>query len=196
MNFPSTHIPFAMLADMAEGRLPAEAQTGLHAHLATCPRCAADLAWLERAITSMRSDDSADAPPEMIARAVRLLRMPASPGLRERVLAVLRFDSLQLPRAIGVRAGSPTERQLLFNAGAHDFDVRLSPVGEAWRISGQVLGPEATGQVELQGGAGDVQAVLDHLGMFILPVVPGGSYTLTVHLPQAEVEIPGLEVGT
>jgi hypothetical protein len=116
-------------------------------------------------------------------------------GWPQRILAVLRFDSAQSPLALGQRAGPAPARQLLFSAGAHDLDLRLTPAGEAWVVTGQVLGPDTAGRAELRGAANVVQAVLSDLSEFALPAVPAGRYALVLHLADAEVEVADLPVG-
>src|SRR5512136_2866312 len=138
MSIFSSHIPFRRLADLLEGRLSPDEQAPLRAHVADCPRCAADVAWLERITGLMRTDASADAPPQVIARAVSLFRPRAAqpaPGLLQRVVAALRFDSAQLPLAAGVRSGQPVARQLLYDAGGYELDLRVAPADEAWIVS-------------------------------------------------------------
>jgi anti-sigma factor RsiW len=199
VNPNSFHIPFAQLADLAEGRLAPEDQASLRSHLAVCPACAEDLTWLERVITRMRTDDSHDAPAPVIARATRLFRSRAQetaspPSLRERVLAVLRFDSAQRPLAFGLRAGQTPTRQLLFSAGKRDLDVRLTQTGETWVVSGQILGSPAKGLVELRGEGNKKHTVLNDLSEFTLSPVPMGRYSLLFHLADVEVEVSDLEI--
>ncbi len=196
MSLTSPHIRFQQLADLAENRLLPDEEALLQAHLGQCPRCTSDLVWLQRVLGLMQTDETEDAPALAVADVLRLFRPPASPGLRQRILAALRFDSAQLPLAFGMRTGPSAERQLLFGAEAHDLDVRVAPAGEAWRVSGQVLGPEATGEVLLEGPGGEAHGKLDDLGMFSLAPVLAGSYTLIVQLPEVELEVPGLELGS
>ena len=120
MSFPAPYLSFERLTDLVEDRVSADEQANLHSHLAACSRCAADLIWLKRVITLMRTDAAQDAP--AIARAVRLFRTRAeqaalAPNLRERVLARTRLDSARRPLALGLRAGQAAARQLLFSAG-------------------------------------------------------------------------------
>ena len=136
-----------------------------------------------------------------------------------RIPAWLYFDSLQRPLALGIRSGQPAVRQLLFKAENYDLDMRITPAGADWRISGQLLGPEPNGQVELrraadrrdsfgcevqhrlpdrsgsQGVAGMVQAELNDLGEFSLPPASPGIYSLILHLGNLEVELLQLEMG-
>ena len=198
MSILSSHVPFSKLADLVEGRLEPDEQAQVRRHVAVCPGCAADVGWLESVIGLMRDDQSEEVPSAALARAVRLFRARAArpaPGLLERVQAVLRFDSAQLPLAYGVRGEQPVARQLLFGAGVHDLDLRVAPAGDGWTVSGQVLGSCSGGQAILEGAEGAAQATLNDLCEFTLPVVPSGSYTLLLRLPEAEVEVPGLELG-
>jgi hypothetical protein len=197
VNIFSSHIGFERLVDLVEGRLPPAEQIPLLTHLSTCARCAAEKAWLEKVIGLMRTDAGEDAPPAAIARARRLFqpRMVSAPSERRRVLALLRFDSRQQPLGIGVRSGQPAGRQLLFKAEEYDLDMRITPAGSDWQVSGQLLGPDTKGQVELQGAAGMVQAELNDLGEFNLPLTPPGVYGFVLRLGSLAVEIPPLEIG-
>ncbi len=192
------HIRFAGLVDLVDGRLSPADQAQIQSHLAICARCAAQAAWLERVIGLMRSDSAEDPPAYAIQRVLRMFPprgVPEPSRLRQRVAALLRFDSAQAPWALGVRAGLTTARHLLFNAEGHDLDLRIQPSGPLWEVSGQVLGPEGSGQVELQGPTRSVRAALNELSEFRLPPVPAGSYTLVVHLADVEIEVGGLKVG-
>ena len=200
MNLPSSHVSFERLTDLVEGRLTGNEEAGLQNHLATCPRCAANLAWLKRVIALMRSDESEDAPPALIAGARRLFRSrleqaPRAPNHRRRLLASLRFDSAGPSLAFGLRGGQAETRQQLYSAGEQDLDLRLKQVGQDWAISGQVLGPAAGGLAELRGRAIRAQAPLNDLSEFALPPVPAGRYALILYLAEVEIEITDLEVG-
>jgi hypothetical protein len=205
------HPPFERLADLAEGRLPADQAAALQAHLATCAACTSDLAWLRRVAAVMRSDVSQAAPEHVVNRALRLFpqRQAAgaaaaasgSPlaGLRERLVAALRFDSGAVPLALGLRAGGGPggqERQLLYSAGAYEVEVRLTPGDGGWVVAGQVLGPDAdgAGTATLDGPPGRVEAPLSPLSEFAFPAQPAGSYRLLLGLAGVEVAIDGLLV--
>jgi hypothetical protein len=97
--------------------------------------------------------------------------------------------------AYGVRSGQSAARQMLYSAGDNDLDLRVTPSGEAWVVSGQVLGSEcAGGQVRLQSETDETAAPLNELCEFTLPPVPSGSYTLRVRFKDMEVEVPDLEL--
>jgi anti-sigma factor RsiW len=201
MSLTSKHISFARLADLVEGRLPANEARDERAHLDACARCSEQAAQLGRVTAIMRADTSEDAPHDAIFNVVQMFRSrPAAarePGLLRRIVAALTFDSNALAPAFGVRSGqNATARQLLFSAGDFDVDLRLAAGGEGWTVSGQVLGPCAGGEVELgeAGQAATSSAALNDLCEFTLPPVPEGSYALRLRLGNMEVEIPELDL--
>jgi hypothetical protein len=201
----SSHLSFDQLTDMVQNRLSPAQQAQAQDHIASCQQCLGALARVRQVVGLMRDYDAVDAPEHVIAHAVPLLRQrgaaargtheAARPSLPQRIIAALRFDGMQQP-APALRAGRPAMRQLLFDAGQYDVDLRIAPSGSAWAISGQVLGPHTSGQVELHGPAEVVQTELSELSRFRLPPIPAGRYTLTLRLDAAEVEIADLEVGS
>jgi hypothetical protein len=154
-----------------------------------------------------------DAPPALVRAAI-----DAWPGARTATLhgvagaalrlvaAVLRFDSWAQPAvATGMRAGASDTRHLLFSAMGRDVDLRISPVADRFALTGQILGPDASGSVELAmqggveaGGAGAPgihTAALDELGEFRLDGVPGGTYQVTLRMGDDEIVLPAIVVG-
>ena len=203
MRLTPRHIPFARLADLAEGRLSPEETAAARAHLADCTNCSAQAAQLGHLTALMRADTSGDAPAELVASVVRMFRARRAraeePGPLRRLVAALTFDSSSLRPAFGVRSGQAAPaRQMLFSAGDLDVDLRLAPGGEGWTVSGQVLGPCRGGEVEAvtAGGSVAARAALNDLCEFtLLPPVAGGTYTLRLRLDGTEVEIPELTLG-
>jgi hypothetical protein len=195
------HIPFVYLADIVEGRRALDEAT--RAHLTTCSRCAADHSWLEWALGLMRTDRSENAPPEAIARAKQLFRPPARPSLRQRIIAALSFDSAVTPLAFGVRSGAAARRQMLFNAGEFDIDLRVAPNSNplangapALLVAGQILGRDGGRRIELRGPNDAVTADINMLGEFALPPVPAGHYSLVLQLADLDIEIPHLDLSS
>ena len=198
MSVGSRHIPFDRLIDLVEGRLSPDEQTQMQAHTSACSRCATQLAWLERVIGLIRTNDYEEPPARVAADISRVFDSYSpspSSSLRQRIMAVLRFDSAQLSLSVGRRSGSSTERQLLFTAETLDLEVQITQSGSLWEVSGQVLNADARGLAELHGLAGDMRATLNEVGEFLLTPVPPGRYTLILQLTTAEIEIPGLEIG-
>src|SRR5258708_5122448 len=124
MSVGSRHIPFDRLIDLVEGRLSPDQQTQMQAHTSACSRCTTQLAWLERVIGLIRTHDYEEPPDRVAADISRVFDSysPSPSSLRQRIMAVLRFDSAQLSLSIGRRSGSSTERQLLFTAETLDLE--------------------------------------------------------------------------
>lgn len=101
-------------------------------------------------------------------------------------------DLSEVRMAVG--SARDNRRQLLFSDGEHIFDVRIGPVGDAWQITGHVLGPLEPGKVTLRGSGGTYCTDLDDCGTFVVPVMPPGTYVLLVRLPDVEVELPHLTI--
>ncbi|HEX8283808.1 MAG TPA: hypothetical protein VF588_10660 [Pyrinomonadaceae bacterium] len=201
MRLTPRHIPFARLADLAEGRLSPEEAATERAHLDGCTSCSAQAAQLGHLAALMRADTSEDAPPALVADVVRMFRARRGradePGLLRRLVAALTFDSSSLTPAFGVRSGQAAPaRQLLFSTGDLDVDLRLAGGPEGWTVSGQVLGPCQGGEVELVGGDGSTaaRAALNELCEFALAAVPEGAYAVRLRFDQTEVEIPELSL--
>ncbi len=148
-----------------------------------------------------------DAPLAWQQAAVALFQAPASSALAETVealgrlvRAVLSFDSWATPAvATGMRSARSPTRHLLYSAEGRDIDLRISPQAEHFSLSGQVLGPDETGRIELAalGDAGAVrhQGHLDTLGEFRIDGVPPGLYRLTLHVGNTPIVVQPLEVG-
>ena len=194
MNTPTHHISFVRLVDLVDSRLAPDEQVAARSHIATCLQCAAELAWLERVVGLMRTDTAEQPPAHAVAAAKRLFK-PPTPALRPQFLATLRFDSARTPIALGRRAGTAVERQLLFAVSDYLLDVRLVLDGLQWAISGQLLGSNDGRQIELDGPAGTAQAALNELNEFALPPLSPGIYTLKLQLFDSDIVVDGLEVG-
>lgn len=151
---------------------------------AALPDAPAD--WQRRALTAWRASASLS-----LAQAVD--------ALRQRVLAVLSFDSwAQSPLAAGLRSTGSTTRQLVFSAEGRDIDLRISPSGERFAVHGQVLGPDDSGAVALapeQVAATVYETALDAMGEFHLADVAPGRYQLSLLLAGHEIVLPPFEVG-
>lgn len=125
---------------------------------------------------------------------------PAAPGLRDRLAAVLRFDSWQGGPVPALRTRGAAPRQLLYAVGAHDIDLRVqADPGDPARfeITGQVLGPAAQGVAAWQTGQADAaSAVLDELGEFHLGNLPAGAGCIHLTLDGQTIELPPIDLGS
>lgn len=116
------------------------------------------------------------------------------------VVAVLSFDSWASPAlAAGMRSGRSPTRHLLFSAQGRDIDLRIAPTAQAFSLAGQILGPDASGVIELitEGGAGHAARVtdLDALGEFRIDGLSRGIYRMTLRVGGDEIVMPPLDVG-
>jgi hypothetical protein len=140
-----------------------------------------------------------DAPEWLVLRAEAIAdaRPQAAPAasLRQRLQALLSVDSWAGAPALALRSGADAAaRQLLFTAGGTDVDLRLAPAGTLWRLRGQVLGPDESGEVEIDGPPlpAPLRQALDAMGSFELGDLPAGEYRLTLRLASGDIELPPL----
>lgn len=200
MRLNLSHISYQRLVDWSDGRLTPDEQTTLAEHLATCTRCRSEAARIERILRVMRSDDSRDAPPALIAQAVAAFRrrvVEPNPTLIERLAAVLRFESTPLAPAMGLRSESAAERQLLFTANEFDIDLRLSEENGGWRVRGQLLGADVgAGIAQLVGSDRTFQAEIDASSSFALSPAPAGRYSLILTWPLLVITIDEVVLGS
>lgn len=148
-----------------------------------------------------------DAPAALQRAAIGLWpAQPASklPGLAQAALrqlaAVLSFDSWAAPAlAPGMRSLRAPTRHLLFSAFGRDIDLRITPAAGAFTLTGQILGPDETGQIELAAlpvAASALQvSPLDALGEFRIDGVARGQYQMCLRLGEDLITLPPIEVG-
>ncbi|KPV48024.1 hypothetical protein SE17_40305, partial [Kouleothrix aurantiaca] len=149
--------------------------------------------WRTRTRGVMRADASESAPAHVREQAKRLGARLKRPANRLQALARLMFDSAQAPLAFGIRAGANEQRHLLFETEYYTIDLRVRPQGELWSIAGQLLGAESAGSASLAGSA-EATNVLNENSEFSLPLVPPGTYTLTLNLEALEIMLPEFEI--
>jgi hypothetical protein len=151
-----------------------------------------------------------DAPPWLVRAALDLRTTSHSVALKRvaqaalhLVIAALSFDSWDRPSvALGMRATVSDTRHLLFSAVGRDIDLRISPSTDHFALTGQILGPDESGVVELATQSSDGLetsdtriASLDALGEFRLDGVRSGTYRLTLRLGGNEIVLPPIDVG-
>lgn len=145
-----------------------------------------------------------DAPETLIQRAIDLWQPRAASGagaggLLQRWRATLRFDSAATGHAaLGLRSsGSLMTRQLLFSIEGRDIDLRLEPLRDGqWRITGQVLGPDAVGMAELRCGDAPLQRVAwNELAEFEFEPVPADICVLVLRSDGWEIDVPSFDLG-
>lgn len=146
-----------------------------------------------------------DAPEAVIQRAIHVFAARAlapaplaAPGLLQRLVATLTFDSAGLaPLAAGLRAESAPTRQLLYAADGRDIDLRIatSDDGHRYVVSGQVLGPDDAGVAVLSAAEGEFAAAWNELSEFHFEAVGPGAWQLTLRAEGWEILLPPLHLG-
>lgn len=193
----SEHLAFTQLADLAEERMIADSV--IAAHLAVCPRCSADLAWLQQTLRYLRSLEL-ETPPSATTERLKALFRQRRPAGNAIVVGTLQFDSRRDAPAFAVRSASRPERQVIVQFPDLTVDLRISPSADDWQVLGQVLPADATaplgGRVELLGLNGSSVAPIDDLGEFALAAVRSGVYRCTLVLGTQALIIPQMELGT
>lgn len=192
MKLFNSHLSTQDLADVIDGRLAANET--FNSHLADCAHCNQEFSALETAVGLMRRDDSADAPQEAYQFARNLFRtrkgfVPQSETLTQKILANLKLDLSALAPAFSERSGAVSdERQMLFEAGEFDIDLRVRKAAEGFAVNGQVLGDvPASSRVRLQNEQSAFEVAVGETGEFSFDHVPAGVFSL--HLLLGEIEV-------
>lgn len=148
-----------------------------------------------------------DAPQGWVDAAVALWKIaprpaPRAPQLWTRIAAALSFDSWATPQlALGMRSTALDNRHLLFSAEGRDIDLRITHGVDRFALTGQVLGPDESGEVVLSspsdktGSSVLMSAKLDSLGEFRLGGVDQGTYQLTLRMGVEEIVLPPIVIG-
>jgi hypothetical protein len=193
-------------------RVPEEARDpALSAHLAQCPRCRRDVAFLEEILGTVAGGPLEEPPVRAVQRAIALYRerrkgLLRAVGERARDLAEqvarLVWDSWKEPALAGVR-GAGEGRDLVYQTADRDLRLHLValPGGRRVEITGQLFSREPAGvrrsyRVEIRGPSGRVQrAVADAHGGFRLVMGAEGPVELRLEDGETILRIPELPVG-
>src|SRR5215467_4232481 len=117
------------LLALIQGSIDAAAKAGIQAHMSSgCRTCAENHHWLTSMLAVTAEDHSFEFSEETIAWSIAQFKA-ASAGTpsKTQILARLIFDSFFPRRAVEVRsmAAPAISRQMLYQAGAYDVDIRL-----------------------------------------------------------------------
>ncbi len=204
----SSPLDFAQLTDWVEGRLLVEATDAMAVRVATADAATqATVTWL-RAFAQLSSKVALVAPPPethiaLIQRFAEFARQRKGPGIIQRILATLTFDSGAQPVVAGLRSATipPAQRQMLYSAEIAEVALNIHPRHQDQRLdlSGQVF---AQGDVAIEGHVVHLMrddtnmdvATTDELGEFVFEAVPPGSYALTIMIEQAHILITPVEL--
>lgn len=154
---------------------------------------------LDKIVSLMRSDRSADVPADAIKYAKMLMRsrIPAAePGIVERIVAVLKMNLEPGKPAFGERSASAASaRQMLFDAGSYAVDIRITKTGRSYELRGQIIGGETTSaEIRLSKGNKTLQTRTDEFGGFRFEKLSAGECDIAIVLDGKELVIPQIVV--
>ena len=200
---------FSELLDWLEGRLPPDQAQAVAKRLETADAATQDdIDWLRLFMQARRSVQFAS-PPSGVRETLRErfaayaeARQP--PGVFQRLLATLTFDSRAQPATAGLRsvaADEGSQRQLIFTTEAAEvaLTVQPTPPDKNFIVTGQIFPagdiPAHAFSIQLLRDIQEVDlAVADELGEFTFANLPAGEYGMVVSAGQYEVVIPSLRL--
>lgn len=178
-----------------EGRSPDAGR-----HVAACTMCRERLAYLSDLAELARGADLLEAPPWVMASAVRIASQRVEAPRRLRPLRALLVPwSGQAAGGLamaGQRRGLASGTQMLFSAEGVDIDLRAVEAGQGnVRVLGQILGADPPGdrtRIRLIAGEQVQTCEADEHGDFALGPVPRGAYRLRAEYGDLDVLIDPL----
>jgi hypothetical protein len=154
---------------------------------------------LEKIVKLMQADDSTDAPADAVRWSKNLFRARAvepKKSLFRQVLAVLQMDLSPDRAAFGERSASASQtRQMLFTAGDHQIDLRITKVNKGFKVTGQILGDGFAGaQIKFFNENKNFPAKSSDLGEFSFEKISKGKYTLSLIVKDKEIVVENIEL--
>lgn len=140
-------------------------------------------------IDRIKADDSVDAPADTIRFVKNIYRARTVPQVSalQRIKAILVYDLLPGTMIMGERSGIASgPRQVLFDAGEHAIDLRISRTRDMFSVRGQLLG------FGFEGGEiaiGSHRVTLDQHGQFQFHDISAGTYDITARRNDLELVI-------
>jgi anti-sigma factor RsiW len=193
------HIDDRIAVDYIDGQLDAATAEEVRKHVeGGCGGCADTLSLWSRTIQALQADRAPDLSEVVVQRAIRLFDDFAPPlTILDRLVAILRYDSRQVPLPAGARGGRMQEFQLRFEAPGVTVTLLCAPDGELWRMMGQILPPGESGlggHVVVVAPDHEIESVSEATGEFSLRGLAPARYE--VHLQHAgrEVVLPGIDL--
>ncbi|HEU0292333.1 MAG TPA: carboxypeptidase-like regulatory domain-containing protein [Anaerolineales bacterium] len=197
---------FSELLDWLEGRLPPDEARDVAERLhAADAATQADLDWLRLFLQASRSVRFASPPPgvreTLKQRFAAFAEARQLPGLFQRWLATLTFDSHAQPVTAGLRSAAEEgqRRQLIYTTEGAEIALNLHSIrpDENFVVTGQIFPTAGTPphafSIQLLRGAGEVAlAAADELGEFTFADIPAGEYDMVLSAGGYEVVISSL----
>jgi len=200
--------PFSELLDWLEGKLPPDQAQAVAERLETTDEATqADLDWLRLFLQARQSVQFASPPPSvreaLRERFAAYAEARQPPGLFQRLLATLTFDSRAQAATAGLRSAQGAEegqqRQLIYTTEAAEIALSVRPTlpNKNFTVTGQIFPagdvPAHAFSIQLLRDVREVDlAAADELGEFTFTGLPEGDYEMVVSAGEYEVVIPSL----
>ena len=154
---------------------------------------------LNKIVYLMQTDKSADASADSIQWTKNLFRTRAiepKQSLAQKIMAVLQIDLSPNKAVFGERSASASEvRQMLFSAGDHSIDLRITKANKGFTITGQILGANFAGaEIKLTGSKKSFITQIGELSEFKLVNISKDIYTLSLNTQHKEIIIENIEI--
>jgi hypothetical protein len=210
MNDSTITPHFSELLDWLEGRLPPDQAQAVAERLETADAATqADLDWLRLFLQARKSVQIAS-PPTSVREALKqrfaaYAEAQQPPGLFQRLLATLTFDSRVQPATAGLRsaqrADESPQQQLIYSTEAAEIALTIQPIlpNKNFTVTGQIFpagdAPAQAFSIQLLREVQEIGlATADELGEFSFANLPAGEYDIVVSAGQYEVVIPSLRL--
>ena len=199
---------FSELLDWLEGRLPPDQARAVAERLETADAATqADLDWLRLFWQARQTVRIASPPPSvretLKQRFAAYAEVRKPPGLFQRLLATLAFDSRLQPVTAGLRSASDegSQQQLIYTTEAAEvaLTVHSALPNKKFIVTGQIFPlaeiPAHSFSIQLLREVHEVGlTAADELGEFIFTDLPVGDYEMIVSAGEYEVVIPSLRL--
>lgn len=199
---------FSELLDWLEGRLPPDQARAVAEHLETADAAAqADLEWLRLFMQARQSVQLASPPPRvrqsLNQRFADYVQARQPPGLFQRLLATLTFDSGAQAATAGLRSvpDAGPQRQLIYATEAAEVALTIQSTlpNKNFIVTGQIFPaadiPAHAFSIQLLRDVQEVDlASADELGEFTFANLPVGDYEMVISAGQYEVVISSLRL--
>lgn len=196
------HLDFQKAIEYLQKAVPTEEATRIDQHVSGCSQCQEEIEIAHSFLTTPQNL-STPAPNLLNRVTAAFKRKQDRLSKRPLRLANLEFDSWNIPSPLGVRGGSPEERQLLYIQDQYDLDVQITKDTnqDAYVIQGQLLDSQ-TIPTRLDGyevqlvdpGIVLWRSMTDELGRFTFSYCPPGDYSLRVILDTQDLYLDSLQL--
>jgi len=154
---------------------------------------------IDRITRLMQTDKSFDAPSDAIQWSKNIFLSRAvepKKSIVERVLAVLQMDLSPNRAAFGERSASASPaRQMLFQAGENDLDLRIKQEENSLSVRGQILGEGfADCLVVISNENASFETRANELSEFKFADIPGGKYALSFRNREKEIVVEDIGI--